>query len=350
MKPLEILLLYNEPALSADDPDWASEAGVLESVEAVWAALVARGHRARKLGLGSSVAKVLESLANIGTPDVVFNLFEGLGGVGRGEAEITGLVELLGFPVTGSPAECLALVRDKARTKWLLAGAGLPSPEFLLIAKADSLRTHRLDKMLSEGPLIVKPAHEDASLGIGPQSVVTDLDALTHQIQQLRGRYGPVIVERFIVGREFNAAILALSEPELLPLAEIEFSGDGPKGWQIVTYDAKWDAGSIADRATPPRCPARVDQQTHDRISQIALAAFRLTGCRDYARVDLRMDDQGRVYVLEVNGNPDIGPSAGLARALAVAGIGYEEFVERLVEYSFSRRTPHRSAAPSVVR
>jgi D-alanine-D-alanine ligase len=350
MKPLEILLLYNEPALSADDPDCASEAGVLESVEAVWAALIARGHRPRKLGLGSSVAKALESLAAIGAPDVVFNLFEGFGGVGRGEAEMTGLIELMGLPLTGSPGECLALVRDKARTKWLLAGAELPTPEFLLIGAADSICTDRLNEMLAEGPLIVKPAHEDASLGIEPESVVTESDAIARQIRQVRGRYGPVLVERFVVGREFNAAILALSKPKLLPLAEIEFFGGGPRGWQIVTYDAKWDAGSTADRSTPPRCPAQVDQQTHDRISQIALAAFRLTGCRDYARVDLRMDDQGRVYVLEVNANPDIGLSAGFARALGVAGIGYEEFVERLVEHSFSTRTAYRSATPSMLR
>jgi D-alanine-D-alanine ligase len=350
MKPLEVLLFFNEPALSRDDPDWASEAGVLESVEAVWSGLIARGHRPRKLGLGGSVPQALESLANIGAPDVVFNLFEGFGGVGQGEAEITGLVELLGFPVTGSPGECLALVRDKARTKWLLAGAGLPTPEFLLIGEDDALSIDCLDKMLSAGPLIVKPAHEDASLGIGSESVVTDLDAVARQIHQVRDRYGPVLVERFIVGREFNAAILALSEPELLPLAEIEFSGGGARGWQIVTYDAKWDVGGAADRATPPRCPAEVDPPTQERINQIALAAFRVTGCRDYARVDLRTDDQGRVFVLEVNGNPDIGPSAGFARSLRSAAIVYEEFVERLVNNSLSTRATVRSATPSMRR
>jgi D-alanine-D-alanine ligase len=275
---------------------------------------------------------------------VVFNLFEGFGGVGQGEAEITGLVELLGVPVTGSPAECLALVRDKARTKWLLAGAGLPTPEFLLLAPHDPLSIDRLGKMLSAGPLIVKPAHEDASLGIGPESVVTELDALERQIRTVRGRYGPVLVERFIVGREFNAAIVALGEPKLLPLAEIEFSGGGAHGWQIVTYEAKWDVGGAADQNTPARCPAQLAPATLERISQIALAAFRVTGCRDYARVDLRMDDQGQVYVLEVNGNPDIGPSAGFVRGLQAAGIAYEEFVARLLDHAYSTRCRLRPA------
>lgn len=337
---LDILLFYNEPTLSADDPDWASEAGVLESVEAISAALTARGHRVRSLGLSSAVREILESLCSVDPPDVVFNLFEGLGGVGRGESEITGLVELLGYPVTGSPAECLGLVRDKARTKWLLAGAGLPTPTFLLIAEDDLLDLAALANLVAAGPVIVKPAHEDASLGIGPESIVTELSALTREIEKVRSRYGPVLVEQFVVGREFNAAVLALPKPELLPLAEIEFSGQGAPGWQIVTYEAKWAIGSVADRSTPARCPAQVDTATRDQISQIALAAFRLTGCRHYARVDLRMDAEGRVYVLEVNGNPDIGPSAGFARALSAAGISYEEFAERLVGQAFADGHP----------
>lgn len=342
--PLDILLLYNEPLLPADHPDWANEAGVLESVEAVETALIARAHRVRKFGVGSSVEELLDQLPRIAPADVVFNLFEGFGGVGRGESEITGLLELLGYPLTGSPAECLALVRDKARTKWLLAGAGLATPEFRLIPADGPPAEEDFTELLARGPLIVKPAHEDASLGIGLESVVTELAALKRQIQHVRSRFGPVLVEQFIVGREFNAAVLALGEPELLPLAEIEFSGPGPQGWQIVTYEAKWAAGSAADRATPPRCPAQVDRRAAERIGQAALAAFRLTGCRDYARVDMRMDSQGRVYVLEVNGNPDIGPSAGFARSLGVAGIGYEDFADRLVRHAFSSRGASRVA------
>ena len=98
-----------------------------------------------------------------------------------------------------------------------------------------------------------------------------------------------------------------------------------------MTYDAKWAIGSAADRQTPARCPAQVEPSAAAELGRVALAAFRLAGCRDYARVDMRMDEAGRVYVLEVNGNPDIGPTAGFARSLKAGGIGYEEFVERLV-------------------
>jgi D-alanine-D-alanine ligase len=328
--------LYNQPSLTPENPDWASEAGVLESVAAVGEALQARGHRSQVLAV-ESLPQFLDALASLPQFDVAVNLFEGLAGVGRGESEITGLCELAGLRLTGSPAECLGLVRDKARTKWLLAGAGIATPPFAWIDVNDRIDQGCLSQLLSTGPLIVKPAHEDGSLGIGLESVVRDFAALERQIHRIRERYGPVMVERFIVGREFNAAIIALPTTELLPLAEIEFRGPGPAGWQMVTYEAKWAAGSEADRATPACCPAQVDADTAAKIGHAALAAFRVAGCRDYARVDLRMDDQGRLYVLEVNGNPDIGPTAGFARSLRAAGMAYADFVERLVQTASER-------------
>lgn len=345
---MEVLILYNEPALPADDPDWAAEIGVLDSVESVSSALLAHGHMVRKLGLGSSTSTLLDALAGVGQPDVVFNLFEGLGGVSRGESEVAGMIELLGFPLTGCPAECLALVRDKARTKWLLLGAGLPTPRFLMIRPDDSLDEGALHALLAQGPVIVKPAHEDASLGVDSESIVTEWEPLVRRVEYVRGRYGAVLVEQFVVGREFNAAVIALDEPECLALAEIEFSGPGAKGWQIVTYDAKWAPGSSDDVTTPARCPARVDTATARRIEELAVTAFRLTGCRDYARVDLRMDGRGQIFVLEVNANPDIGPTAGFAPALAVSGVGYDEFVDRIVRTALANRSQKQDACDRV--
>ena len=265
--------------------------------------------------------------------------------MGRGEAEVAGLVELAGHALTGSPPECLALVRDKARAKWLLAGAGLPTAPFLLIAPDAPLDRQALAEFVAPGPAIVKPAHEDGSLGIGPESIARDAGSLERQVASICSRYGAALVERFIVGREFNAAVIALPEAELLPLAEIEFSGPEPPGWQIVTYEAKWSAGSAADRSTPARCPADVDAALAREISRVALAAFQSTGCRDYARIDLRVDAAGNVYVLEVNANPDIAPTAGFARALRAADIEYEAFIARLVQTAACRRSLTRRAS-----
>jgi D-alanine-D-alanine ligase len=303
---------------------------VLDSVEAVERALAARGHNPQRLAI-RSFAELLDGFKDNTRPDVVFNLFEGFGGVGRGEAEVAGLVELAGFPLTGSPAASLSLVRDKPRTKWLLAGAGVPTAPFELIPTSAEIDRTRLIALLDYGAVIVKPAHEDGSLGIGPESIVDAPESLMRQIEHVQSRYGAVLVERFIAGREFNAAIVDFGQPEVLPLAEIDFQGGEHEGWQIVTYDAKWSAGSEADRNTPSRCPAVVDEHAATQISQIALEAFRLCGCRGYARVDLRLDAQGNAYVLEVNANPDIGPGTGFRKTLSASGMAFENFIDRLV-------------------
>ncbi|HEX4144578.1 MAG TPA: hypothetical protein VHY91_13810 [Pirellulales bacterium] len=335
---LDVLVLHNTPALPPTHPDYASEAGVLESVAAVTAALRAAGHGIRTLGIGT-LAELLAELPRLGHADVVVNLFEGFAGVGRGEALVAGWIEALGYTLTGSDPAALELVRNKARVKWLLRGAGLPTADFVLVAPDRPLPRAALVALLDAGPAIVKPAHEDASLGIGSHSVVSDWAALDEQIAQVRASYGAVLVERFIAGREFNAAVVALPEPRLLPLAEIEFAAALSPQERLVTYAAKWEAGSAADLATAARCPAQVERSLGQRIEQAALAAFEATGCRDYARVDMRVADDESIYILEINGNPDIGPSAGFARALGAAGIGYDEFVDRLVRHAAGRRT-----------
>ena len=114
-------------------------------------------------------------------------------------------------------------------------------------------------------------------------------------------------------------------------MAEIEFRTSGDNRWPIVTYDGKWSTGSDADRATPVRCPANVDESLAGAVETQALTAFQITGCRDYAGVDLRVDREGNIFILEVNAGPDAGPNAGLARALKAAGIEYRDFATPLV-------------------
>jgi D-alanine-D-alanine ligase len=325
---MNVTILYNEPSLPQDHPDYLSEAGVLESVDAVEAALAQEGHRSTRLGVGTEAAAILRAVQAI-EADVVVNLFEGLGGVGAGEAQVTGVLELLGKRFTGSGSKCLALVREKALTKWMLLGAGLPSPAFHLLSADEPISLPRFEPLLATGQAIVKPAHEDGSLGIGPESIVSDAAALARQIDSTRERYGAVLVEQYIAGREFNVGVLGLPEPAALPLAEIEFiPGIAP----IVSYDAKWTREAPEFDGTPARCPANVTAELADEIRRVALAAFRLTDCRHYARVDLRVDAAGHPYILEVNGNPDISPSAGLARQIRTSGMSYDVFVCRMVE------------------
>ena len=117
------------------------------------------------------------------------------------------------------------------------------------------------------------------------------------------------------------------------------FDRDVDPHQQLVTYEAKWSPNSEADLRTPPRCPADVTPELAAEISRVALAAFRVVGCRDYARIDLRVNAEGRVFILEVNGNPDLSPSAGLARSLRAAGIDYDEFINRMTEQAAALRS-----------
>ncbi|HEX7450261.1 MAG TPA: hypothetical protein VF306_22065 [Pirellulales bacterium] len=330
---MKVSILYNEPSLPPDHPDYAQEAGVLEAVEAVEGALAEAGRLSQRSPVGGQPLAIADALRR-NRADVIVNLCEGLGGVGGGESQVTGLLELTGTPFTGSGSECLSLVLHKARTKWLLRGAGLPTAGFRYLPAGRPVAEDEVVSLLDSGAVIVKPAHEDASLGIGPESVARDADALMLQVNRVRSRYGDVIVEQFLSGREFNVGILALPEPRLLPLAEIEYQ---PGASGLVSYDAKWTPGTADYGGTPVRCPARVSDELAAEIQRVSLAAFALTGARDYARVDLRLDADERVYILEVNANPDISPSAGLARAILASGISYNEFILRLVDTAAQR-------------
>jgi D-alanine-D-alanine ligase len=333
---LDIAILFNEPTLPPEHPDFMQEAGVLQSVAAFEESLIRPEHRVFRIEIADTVEPLIKTIA-ARRPDVIVNLCEGFAGHTGGEAHLAGLLELLGVPYTGSPPECLALVRDKARTKWLLSGAGLPTASFVCVQPGELLPKQPLSAWLNKGPLFVKPASEDASLGIGPESVVTDWPALKRQVETVAARYGAVLIEPYIDGSEFNVGVIELRELQCLPLAEIEFQTSGNLRWPIVTYDGKWASGSAADRATPVRCPAEVEPPLAESIRAAALAAYRVTGCRDYARIDLRVDRSGTIFILEVNANPDAGPKAGLARMLRAAGIEYKSFAERLFATAAAR-------------
>lgn len=338
---MKILVLYNEPFLPKDHKDRDSEEGVLWTVTAISEALEQRGHSVSKLGLGQTLAPLI-SLANCSSrPDVVFNLCEGLRGTGEGEPKIAAVLELLDLPFTGSSSDALSLTRNKARTKWLLRGAGVETAPFTYISSGEAIPRDHLLNALSGGPLIVKPALEDASIGISRDSVVTTAERLSEQIDRVRQQYGDTLVERFIDGREINVSVYAVEKTaRVLPFSEIHFATNDAFPWAIVSYEAKWHSKTVDYQSTPAKCPTEVEPELAARLQRVALDTFRLTQCRDYARVDTRVAADGSVYVLEINANPDISPTSGYADALDVAGIAYAEFADRLIKAAYSRRRP----------
>jgi D-alanine-D-alanine ligase len=326
-----VLILYNEPVLPDGHPDAVSEQEILETVEAVQGHLAAAGYRVSLLGVGRDPAALLSGLREH-RPDVVFNLFEGLADVGHTEAHVAGLLDWLGLPFTGCPHPALSLARDKHVAKYLLRGAGLPTPEFFVVEDGP------VPDCPLEWPVIVKPANQDASVGLDQGSVVTDQFRLRERVEHLLDAYGPpVLVEQFVAGRELNVGLIEAPDLRVLPISEIMFKDEEAGYWPIVTYDAKWKPGSRDYEATPPRYPAEVTPRLREKLAALAARAFRVLGCRDYARVDFRVRPPAKPYILEVNPNPDFSPNAGLAGGLTSAGLTHAQFTIQLVERALAR-------------
>lgn len=327
-----VLVLYNEPILPPDHPNYFSESDVLDTADFVVAALTQAGYRASRLGLTHDPGPLLDFIRRQ-RPDAVFNLFEGTVIDGQNEAYLAGLLEWLGLPYTGCPAQALSLARNKSLAKYLLQGASLPTAPFCVITE-EAFALPPID-----GPIMVKPGQQDASEGIDQQSVVRDERELRERVTYLLRTYGPpVLAEQFIPGRELIVALVEDPDLQVLTFTEVHFVDEDPSFWPIVTYDAKWRRNTRDYDATPVSCPAEVEPDLARCLGELAKRAFRLLGCRDYARVDFRVTPQGQPYILEVNPNPDFSPSGGFSVGLKVAGRGHEAFAVALAERALARR------------
>jgi D-alanine-D-alanine ligase len=268
------------------------------------------------------------------SPKFIFNLCEEINGRSELEMSVAGLLELIGIPYTGSGPFALGLALNKFYVKQILRAASLPAARGYLHPPGKKVRCRlRL-------PVIVKPVHEDASLGINAGSVCHDLAHLERQVCYIHDVYKQdALVEEYLDGREFNVSIMGDRDPEVLAISEIDFSTMPEGEPRIVSYRAKWDEGSAVYIGTVPICPAEIPRRFENRIRDIALRSYKSVGCRDYGRVDMRSDSRGNIYVLEVNPNPDISPKAGFARAAGVAGFSYAEMVVRIVQFAMERGT-----------
>jgi len=273
-------------------------------------------------------------------PDVVFNLVEEMCGNPRYDAAAAWLLELSGVPYTGSPPQALSLANDKPLTQAALRGLGLAVPDNRVLVSGNE----NLDGL--KFPCIVKPAHEDASHGINAESVVHDVCAARTRAAYVIGTYRqPALVEEFLPGREFNVSVLGCGgEAFMLYPAEIDYSRFPSGRAPLVTYDGKWKEDSIDFLATPSEKAGNMDAGLFERIETLALASFRRFELRDYGRIDMRLDAHGNPFILEVNPNPDISPSAGLARAAGWSGITYDELIAKIVLWAVERGKAARTA------
>ncbi len=332
MNPPNVVIVFNafEPKPNAA-AERLSEESVAEMARQVEEAVKALGWPVTLIPLQRSLLNFLNRVKEI-NPDVLVNLCEGYYGRPQWEANVAGIFELMGLPFTGNASKTLAICQDKFQAKAILRASGLPTAPAQLVLSPD-------DDLDLPFPVIVKPNNEDASLGIYPTSVVREPDGYAAQVKRIHETYRqPALVEKYIDGREFNVAVMENSAVEALPVSEIDFS-QMPAGMpKICSYEAKWFEDHPLYDKTPPVCPAPVDEDLRRRLQSAAVGAFKVMGCRDYARVDFRMDRKGGIHILEVNPNPDISLNAGFARALKAAGIEYASFWSVLIGKALARK------------
>ena len=309
--------------------DYLAEADVLDQVRAVEDAVVRLGFHCELFPLRDDLEEVVRSL-KLRRPDVVVNLAEGYMGDSSLEMHVPSILEMLGIPYTGSTPLALGMCQDKGLAKEVLKANGIPTPRYQVMSSFEEPKGLGF-------PLIVKPLREDASIGITRSSFVSSLAELEIQVKYVNEVYGqPALVEEYVEGRELNVSILGNEEPMVLPISEVVFEpGYKPR---IVDYAAKWLKDSEEYAKTKSVCPAELSDELRRRVEEVAVKAFRALRCRDYARVDMRLEvESGVPYVLEVNPNPDISPDAGFVRSLRAAGIAFEKFVEVIINFALSR-------------
>ena len=329
---LKVALIYNDPV-----PDRYSQMGeadavedVLEEVKAVSSALRELGHDVAEIPLLPPIDNVRRIVSTL-NPDIFFNLFEGFAGQPETEAMVAGILASLGKVFTGSFAPTLAIALDKIKTKELLIAAGINTPPY------QEMTIDNVDSFSLNYPVIVKPVAEDASHGLTQDCVVNELIGLKHQVELVSTNYGGrALVEEFLDGREFSSTIMGIHTPKVLSVSEIEFSlAEGMT--RMLTFGAKWLPDDIYFQKTDPVCPAKIDKELWHHLSEVSIAAYRLLGCRGYARIDMRLDNRGQASVLEVNPNPDISLTSGAVRQATAIGLTYPQFVERIMHLAFDK-------------
>jgi D-alanine-D-alanine ligase len=295
---------------------------VLDVVAEVRQALTRAGHTVTSV----PVLPDLEWFDAIRKSDVVFNLCEGVAGASYMEYKVASAIELTGIPFTGGSAWMMTVCHRKPLLNAVLESAGLSVPRWHLPDHAPVPADFPL-------PAIVKPAEEDASVGIEQASIVTTLEELEARIAVMREGYGELMVQQYVRGREIAVAIVG---EHTLPLSEIDFRQMPDGTWHIVSFDAKWTEASPEFAGTQPVCPANVEPELAQRIVQTAHAAWRAVDGSGYGRVDMRVDGDGVPWVLEVNPGPDISTDAGLANMARAYGWSYDELVSRVVDVALA--------------
>lgn len=264
-------------------------------------------------------------------PDIVFNVAECANGTSR-EAQVPAMLDMLQIPYTGSDPLTLTTCLDKARTKEILSYHKIPTAKFLLIESTDDL----VDFNLSF-PVMIKPVAEGSSKGIFNSSLVNNLTELIERLSANLETYKqPFLVEEYLPGREFTVALIGNnSDTEVLPIVEINLHELPKELVPIYSYEAKWIADTRENPLNIFSCPADIDKTLYEKIENVALKTYKVLRCRDWSRIDVRLDAGGEPNIIEVNPLPGILPdpkdNSCFPKAARVHGLSYNEMINKVL-------------------
>lgn len=334
---MRIGLTYN---LKSDVPvvagveDWSAECEERATVELIAGALAHLGHTVIDLPYGRDLALRIAAAQ----PEIVFNIAEGWFGRNR-ESLVPAVLELLDVPYSGSDALTLGLALDKYLAKTVVAAAGLPVVASHLVSNPAQLAALSIDF-----PAFVKPNYEGSSKGIRGASRVNNREELAERVGWVLANYRqPALIEPFLSGREFSIGILGNDPPVALPVLEVVDAQSSVTSEQFV-YSFETKSGNL-ERLL---CPAPLEEEEKNRLTEIAVRAHTALGCRDFSRVDIRLDDKGEPFFLEINPLPGLSAQSLLTVQAKAAGLSYDRLIAAILG-SACRRLGINVAEPCLI-
>jgi D-alanine-D-alanine ligase len=305
-----------------DPEDANAEFDHPDTIDVIKDAIESGGHKVVKIG---NIHNLLKRLKNLDV-DIVFNIAEGVSGRNR-ESEVPIILEMAGIPFVGADGLTQALTLDKVMAKKVLISEGIPTPEFFVLSDVNSLNGTKLSF-----PMIVKPRYEGSSKGISDRSIVANARRLKEQAQWVIRTYKqPALVEKFITGSEFTVPIVGNGEPEALPVVQIRIDGKLNLGDLCYTFSR------ITSNTLNYVCPARISRSLENKLKEMALKVYKAVDCRDFGRIDIRVDKNGNPFVLEINPLPSLSTEDVFMIVSREMKVSYNKTVNRILDYALER-------------
>jgi len=312
--------------------DTYAEWDSMETINAVKAALETGSHDVELVEANDESYFKLKELR----PDFVFNVAEGFRGASR-ESQIPSMLEMLDIPFTGSDSITIGICHDKSRCKEILSYYNIPNSKFFITDRPV------LNGSVLSFPKFVKPLHEGSSKGIYNSSVAYSREELNGEIERIKSCYGqPAIVEEFVPGKEFTVAMLGNGDDvRVLPVVEINLDSV-PQGFnKIYSYEVKWFFDTRENQLDIFNCPANVDPEIYSSIEKVCKDTYKALRVRDWARIDIRLDNNNVPNVIEINPLPGILPDPAdnscYPKAARTAGMNYNKMINTVLNEAVKR-------------